>query len=116
MGDAMKKKKPDEDGLEKLMKLTKIMKTEKVRVAPKGPARVSNKWRSEDPKFSAKHEKPTDVVQAGGMDVDPSLKEEYENWRKDKIEEQNYHRDQAKRKYEAAKKARIAREELPPQL
>jgi hypothetical protein len=40
------------------------------------------------------------------MKVDPARKEEYENWRKDKLEEQNYRREAAKRKAEASKAAR----------
>ena len=40
------------------------------------------------------------------MEVDPSLKEEYDNWRKDKIEEANYFRAQAERKTKAREKAR----------
>ena len=104
----MKKKKDEEAALAKLMKLTKLMKTENVKVAPKGPARATNKWRSQDPKFAPKSEKPADLVQAGGMDVDPARWEEYENWRKDKIEEANNRRIQSERKFEAAKKARAA--------
>jgi len=104
----MVKKKDDEEALEKLMKLTKLMKKENVRVAPKGPPKASNKWRSQDPKFAAKPEKAADVVEAGGMDVDPARREEYENWRKDKLEEANTRRVQAERKFAAAKKARAA--------
>ena len=102
----MKKKNEEEDPLTKLMKLTKIMKEEKVHVAPKGPPRASNKWRSQDPKFASKAPKPSDLVQAGGMEVDASRQEEYENWRKDKIEEANNRRALAERKAQAAKKAR----------
>src|ERR1700676_1466715 len=90
------------------MKLTKLMKDEKVHVAPKGPTRPGNKWRSQDPKFAEKKQKPADLIQAGGMDVDPARKDEYENWRKDKIEEKNNRRAQAERKYKAAAAARKA--------
>lgn len=100
------KKKDGEESLAKLMKLTKLIKTEHVKVAPKGPPKTGNKWRSQDPKFAPKAEKPADLVQAGGMDVDPARREEYENWRKDKIEEQNNRRIQAERKALSAKKAR----------
>jgi hypothetical protein len=100
----MAKKKDEEDPMEKLMKLTKVMKEEKVKVAPKGPPKAANKWRSTDPKFAEKPEteKPSNVVQAGGMQVDPSLKDEYEQWRADKIAEQNERRLQAERKAKAA--------------
>ncbi len=99
-------KDTEEETLAKLVKMTKLMKMENVRVAPKGPARPANKWRSQEPKFAPKAEKSTDVVQAGGMDVDPARQQEYENWRKDKEEEQNFRRVQAQRKAEAARKAR----------
>ena len=45
------------------------------------------------------------------MKVDPARKEEYDNWRKDKLEEQNYRRAEAKRKSEASKAARNPPEE-----
>jgi hypothetical protein len=116
----MKKKKKDEDQLEKLVKLTKLMKMENVRVAPKGPARPTNKWRSQDPKFAPKTEKPKPegLVEAGGMQVDPTLAQEYENWRKDKIAEQEERRIQTQRKWESIRKAkaalRKAEENAPP--
>jgi hypothetical protein len=83
----------DADSLSRLMKLTKVIKSEKIKVAKKGPIRSANKWRSEDPKFvptEEKRPKPDNTVEAGGMDVDPNLREEYENWRKDKLERENY--------------------------
>ncbi len=108
----MKKKKNEEAELAKLMKLTKLMKQENVRVAPKGPPKVRNKWRSYDPKFAPKSEAREGLVEAGGMQVDPSLKEDYENWRKDKIAEQNERRLQAERKAKAEKERRDS--ETPP--
>src|SRR5882762_2069368 len=96
------KGKTEKNPLEKLMKVTRLMKDEKVVVAPKGMSRGANKWRSSEPKFGEKPPKAADVVQAGGMDVDPARREEYDNWRKDKIEEQNYRRTQALRKAHAA--------------
>jgi hypothetical protein len=108
------KGKKEEDGFDKLMKLTKLMKQENVKVAPKGASKGANKWRSQDPKFAEKKEKSADSVEAGGMQVDPSLKDEYENWRKDKIEEQNFRRMAAERKAKAEEAARKAAEESAP--
>ena len=107
----MKKKKAKEDpkALEKLVNLTKLINKEKVKIEPKGFVRGPNKWRSPDPKFAPKPEnvaKPENVVEAGGMQVDPALAEQYENWRKDKLAEQEERRIQARRKWEAVKKAR----------
>ena len=56
----MKKNKKEQDPLDKLMKLTRIMKRENVAVSPKGPAKAVNKWRSQDPKFAPKAEKAAD--------------------------------------------------------
>jgi hypothetical protein len=110
----MKKKKvqkeEEKDPLAKLVRLTKLMKIENVRVAPKGSTpRYVNKWRSQDPKFAPKREKPGDVVEAGGMQVDPSVKDEYDLWRQDKIREQNERREQFARE-KAAKRARYAKQ------
>jgi len=90
-------KKADEDELAKLVKLTKLMKQENVKVAPKGPPRGANKWRQQDPKFSPPEPKAANpnLVEAGGMQVDPSLKDAYEQWRQDKIIEQNERREMA---------------------
>ncbi len=99
-------KKKVEDPLDKLMKLTKLMKQEKVQVSPKGPARPTNKWRSQEPKFSPKIEKSSNLVEGGGMEVDPARKDEYDAWRKDKLEEQNNRRIQIQRKWAAAAAAR----------
>jgi hypothetical protein len=96
------KEKAGKEPLDKLMKLTKLMKDEKVVVAPRGIPRGGNKWRTAEPKFVEKPRKAAETVQAGGMEVDPARAQEYENWRKDKIEEQNYHRAQAMRKARAA--------------
>jgi hypothetical protein len=109
------KKKVDDQALQKMLKLTKLIKKDDVKVEPKGPDRGPNKWRSYNPKYAPKPEnnlKPEGVVEAGGMQVDPARAEEYENWRKDKIAEQNERRIQAKRKWEAAKKARAAKQNL----
>ncbi len=113
---AMKKKKDEGDDLSKLMKLTKLMKMENVKVAPKGPAKARNKWRSYDPKFAPKpekEEKKEGLVEAGGMMVDPSLKEEYEAWRKDKEAEQQERRLQRERREKAEQERRAA--EKPPE-
>ena len=72
----MKKKKDDGKALEKLMNLTKMITKEKVKIEPKGFVRGPNKWRSAEPKFAPKPEKtekPSNLVQAGGMEVDPAL-------------------------------------------
>jgi len=105
------KKKADEKALQKVVNLTKLIKKDKVSVEPKGYDRGPNKWRSYAPKYAPKPEnakKPENLVEAGGMQVDPTLAEEYENWRKDKIAEQNERRIQARRKWESVKKAREA--------
>ena len=101
------KKKDEANPLDKLVKLTKLMKKEKIKIAPKGPPKADNKWRSQAPKFAPKEQKPAGLVEAGGMQVDPSRREEYENWRADKIAEQNDRRIQAERKARAAQQARI---------
>jgi hypothetical protein len=105
------KKKPKADPLDKLVNLTKLITKDKVKIEPKGYLRGPNKWRSPEPKFAPKPEKPekpANLVQAGGMEVDPARAEEYENWRKDKMAEQEERRIQSRRKYEAVKKARAA--------
>ena len=99
-------KKDDEDPLSKLMQLTKLMKAKKVKVSRLGPVKTTNKWRSQEPKFAPKAAKSKNVVQVGSMEVDPSLQQEYENWRKDKLAEQAERRAQAERKAQAEKKAR----------
>ena len=104
------KKKPKEDPMEKLLKLTKLLKRDKVAIEVKAPARGVNKWRSYDPKFGPKPEKAENVVQAGGMDVDPARQQEYENWRKDKLAEQNDRRVQYHRNALAKAKARAERD------
>ena len=104
------KGKEEDDSLKKLVALTKLMKKEKVKVSLLGPSRSANKWRSAEPKFAPKAEKPEGTVEAGGMNVDPALKEEYENWRRDKEEEAAYHRVQNERKARAAEEARRRRE------
>ena len=104
----MAKKKKDEDALEKLVKLTKLMKMENVKVAPKGPPKAANKWRSQDPKFTLKEKPAAETVEAGGMQVDPSLKNEYEQWRQDKIVEQNERREMAERRAKAKRAAYLA--------
>jgi hypothetical protein len=109
------KKKDAEDPMEKLVKLTKLMKQENVRVAPKGPPKASNKWRSGDPKFEAKAPKPLETVQGGGMDVDPALKEQYDNWRKDKDQEQQDRLAARARKAKATKE-RYAKIDAPPEI
>ena len=107
----MKKKVVNDKALEKIVNLTKLIKKDKVKIEPKGYVRGPNKWRSQEPKFTPKPEKvekTEGLVSAGGMEVDPARAEEYENWRKDKIAEQNERRIQSQRKWEAAKKARAA--------
>ena len=105
----MTKKKDDEEALEKLVKLTKHLKQENVKVAPKGPPKPANKWRSQAPKFSPKRETPNNLVDAGGMKVDPSVKDEYELWRQDKIAEQNERREMAIRRAAARRQAALDR-------
>jgi hypothetical protein len=104
-----KKKKTGEAELTKLVRLTQLIKQDKVEVVPKAFPRGVNKWRSYEPKFEPKTAKSENVVEAGGMKVDPSLKDAYELWRQDKIAEQNERRAQSLRKWEAAKAARQAR-------
>jgi hypothetical protein len=104
-----KSKKNDEDQLAKLVKLTKLLKRDNVSVAPAAPPRAVNKWRNKDPKFTAKTaSSATNLVEGGGMQVDPSLKDEYDKWRQDKIAEQNERRAMGLRRAEAKRKARIA--------
>jgi hypothetical protein len=113
------KKKVDEKALAKIVNLTKLIKKDKVAIEPKGYVRGPNKWRSPEPKFAPKKEqveKPAGLVEAGGMQVDPARAEEYENWRKDKLAEQEERRIQARRKWEAVKKARAALRNLPPEI
>jgi hypothetical protein len=103
------KKQKKDDPFDKLMHLTKLIKTEKISVAKRGFVRSANKWRSQEPKFAEKTQKPEDVVEAGGMQVDPALREQYDNWRKDKEEEQKYRRTLAERRRKAEEEARKAR-------
>src|ERR1700704_5087866 len=106
---AKKKKKADTteaDEMAKLMKLTQLMKANNVKVAPEGPPKSANKWRARDPKFAPKPEKSANTVEAGGMQVDPARQQEYENWRKDKLEEQTARREAAERHAKAAAEAR----------
>jgi len=100
------KKKDDAETLEKLVKLTKLINADKVKVEPVPPGRGPNKWRSKDPKFAPKADRRSDLVEAGGMQVDPSLKDAYDQWRQDKITEQNERREMAARRAEAKRKAR----------
>jgi len=102
------KKKNNEDELAKLVRLTKMLKKDNVKVAPKGPPpRGPNKWRQQDPKFAPPMPKPANqnLVEAGGMQVDPSLKDAYEQWRQDKIAEQNARREMAERRLKAKRAA-----------
>lgn len=94
------------DPLEKLMKLTRIMKDENVKVSPKGPPKGANKWRGKEPKFEPQAPKPENLVDGGGMQVDPARKEEYDAWRKQKELEQADRIAAMKRKAEAARKKR----------
>ena len=100
------KKKNDEEALGKLARLTRLIKDDKVKVELVPPARGPNKWRSKDPKFASKIDKRSDLVEAGGMQVDPSLKDEYDQWRQDKIVQQNELREMAARRAAAKRKAR----------
>jgi len=102
--------KKDEEELAKLVKFTKIMKKENIKVAPKGPPKGANKWRQQDPKFTPSAPKPANpnLVEAGGMRVDPSLKDAYEQWRQDKIIEQNERREMAQRRAKAKRDAYLA--------
>ncbi len=113
----MKKKAPKPkmkvtaDPMEKLLKLTQLLKRDNVRVAPQEPPRAVNKWRNKDPKFSAKPQAASNLVEAGGMQVDPSLKEAYDLWRQDKLAEQAERRAMGLRRLEAKRNARKALEE-----
>jgi hypothetical protein len=100
------KKHDDAEALGKLAKLTRLIKEDKVKVEPVLPGRGPNKWRSKDPKFAPKADKRSDLVEAGGMQVDPSLKDAYEQWRQDKIIQQNELREMAARRAAAKRKAR----------
>jgi hypothetical protein len=80
----MKKEKDEASELAKLVRLTKMIKDEKVKIEPTPPGRGPNKWRSKDPKFNLKEEKPAELVEGGGMMVDPSVKSEYDQWRQEK--------------------------------
>jgi len=102
------KKNSDAVALGKLVKLTKLLKDDKVKIEPVMPGRGPNKWRSKDPKFAPKAEKRSDLVEAGGMQVDPSLKDAYDLWRQDKIAQQNELREMAARRAAAKRKARAA--------
>jgi len=101
--------------MEKLLKLTKMIKQDKVEIEPKAltPARGVNKWRTYDAKFAPKAPKPENVVNAGGMEVDPALKEQYENWRKDKLAEKTSQRFEFHRRSLAAARER-AQKNTPP--
>lgn len=82
-----KKEKPDD--LAKLLRLTQLIKKDKVEVSKQGePQRSTNKWRSAEPKFAPKEntKKPEGLIEAGGMEVDPARQQEYENWRQDKLD------------------------------
>ena len=108
------KKKDNTDALAKLAKLTRLIHNDKVKVEPVMPGRGPNKWRSKDPKFSPKADPRADLVEAGGMQVDPSLKNEYDLWRQDKIAQQNELREMAARRAAAKRKARAAASGGPP--
>lgn len=110
-----KKIKKDEDELAKLVKLTKLLKRDNVSIAPSVTLRAVNKWRNKDPKFTPKVQASENLVEGGGMQVDPSLKNEYDQWRQDKIAEQNERRAMNLRRFEAKKKARqLAMNPTPP--
>lgn len=102
------KKKEKVDELARLIRLTKLIQKDKVKVEPIPLGRGPNKWRSKDPKFAPKPEKPTDLVDGGGMQVDPSRQAEYEQWRQDKIAEQNERRESALRRAAARRQLRDA--------
>ncbi len=102
-----KKEEPlDESDIAKLMKMTKRMKAENVKVPPKGSPGGNNKWRSVEPKFVEKKEEPATTIEMGGMQVAPERREEYENWRKDKIVEANERRETSARRAKAAAEER----------
>jgi len=104
---AKKKKRTEEEALADLMKLTKLVKEKKVQVEAKDVyVRRPNPWRSQDPKFAPKAEKPANLVKVGEMEVDPSLQNEYEQWRKDKEAEQEFRRLESQRRIRAAAERR----------
>lgn len=104
------------ESLEKLEKLTKLLKRDKVDVKAKAPQRWVNKWRTAEPKFKDPAPKAENTVQAGGMDVDPSLKDEYENWRKDKETDHYSIRFKVHRQGLAAAKARAENQAAQSQV
>jgi len=79
----------DEQALKKLVSLTKHLKEEKIKVKQLKPPSRNNKWKQEEPKFGEKRSKPDNIVQAGGMAVDPSRQSEYEAWHQAKHEEKS---------------------------
>ncbi len=110
------KKKKSQDELAKLMKVTELLKRDGVVVAPKSPPKGANKWRGKEPKFAAKAEGRTDLVDGGGMQVDPARKAEYDAWRADKLAEENERRAAKQRKYEAARLKRAQDAQQQPKI
>ena len=94
----MKKKENEDEELSKLMKLTKLIKKSKVNVSKARKRNTpGNVWVNPDPKFAPPTTPSGEVVQISGIKVDPSLKDEYEAWQKEKEEERRFFREQKKK-------------------
>jgi hypothetical protein len=106
------KKKPKDEALEKLVDATKKIKRENI--PPESQAyKPDTRWRGREPKFAPKGEKPANLINVGGMEVDPSRQKEYEQWHADKLAEQKDRQAQMERNYNA-RKARRNAAETPP--
>jgi len=106
----MKKKKKDDTPAspEEIQKLARLVDTS---------AKYVNKWRTSNPKFEPKEEKKTEgLVEAGGMMVDPSLKNDYDLWRQDKEREQAERRAQREKRKQAFNNRRLLMLKLRHQL
>ena len=95
------KKETEEDRMAKLVRLTKLMKEKKVVVSKEKQtfaAPTTNKWRSSNPKFAEPAKPSPTAVDAGGLKVDPSLKDEYDAWRKEKEEQMKFESEMRKKR------------------
>jgi len=81
------KKKPADKSLDKLVEATKKIKRENI-PPERQASKPDTRWRGRQPKFAPKREKPANLVNVDGMEVDPSRQKEYELWRADKLAEQ----------------------------
>ncbi len=106
------KKKPKDDSLDKLVEVTKKLKRENLPPEPQA-YKPDTRWRGREPKFAPKGEKPTNLVNVDGMEVDPSRQKEYEQWRADKLAEQKDRLAQMERNANARKAQKNAAETPP---